>query len=752
MRNRNFAGKAYFIVISKILKALLFIIIIVLFVVGSFFVLLYTGAFGNIPSKAELLDIKNETASVVFSSDGELLGKFFAENRTNIQFPEIPQNLVTALIATEDARFFEHEGVDKRSMFRVVVKTIIMGDRSSGGGSTITQQLAKNLFGRKDYGEFSIFVNKFKEIILARRLEDIYSKEEILTLYLNTVPFGEDVYGIEVASRRFFNKKTNQLKTEEAAVLVGILKANTYYNPRLHPENALRRRNVVLGQMAKYGYLNSSVSDSLQKLPLKLDYSNLNEESSAPYFLVHVRNSAQAIVNEYNSKNNSDWDIEKDGLIINTTLNNEVQETIKQSIKKHLSSIQDRLRRLYDSGENEKVLEAIIVKLAKQQNLTITSEKVKKREFFGWDSLYVKESSILDSLKYSLTQLHAGAIGLNASSGAVLAWVGGIDFQKYPYDQVLAKRQLASTFKPILYAAAIENGAEVCDYLENDPLILKDYDNWQPENYDGKTGGKYSLAAALAFSKNIPTVNLFFRVGFEKLQELWQTMGFSSELENKPSVALGTVSANLQELAEAYGSFPGLGKKAEAYLIESIKTSNGKLIFQQEKQQKQEIISEETALQMNEILLKATNEGTGIAMRGTYGVQYPLAGKTGTSQNFSDAWYVCYNNNFVFATRVGAALPSIHFHSGAYGSGSRLALPILGYALKELEGSPIGKQIKTSGLQVSNEINCPDFKEDSAIESLLDIFSDPATTREEQQKKQERKKKRKGFFDRLFGN
>lgn len=737
--------------ISKILKSFLFVAAIVLLVLATFFVLLYSGGFGQIPSKAELLDIKNETASVVYSSDEVLLGRFFAENRTNVQFDELPESLVQALIATEDARFFEHEGVDKRSMFRVLIRTIIMGDRSSGGGSTITQQLAKNLFGRKDYGKFSIFINKFKEIILARRLEEIYSKQEILTLYLNTVPFGEDIYGVEVASQRFFNKKTNQLNTEEAAILVGILKANTFYNPRLHPENALRRRNVVLAQMEKYGYLNSSDADSLQELSLKLDYSNLNQDSPAPYFLVHVRNSAQQIIDVFNSKNNTDWNLDKDGLTITTTLSNDVQKAMKQSIKQHLSSVQGQLRKLYSSGKNKKTLLAIAKELAEQQHLNIADAKTKKREYFGWDSLFVKESSVLDSLKYALTQLHAGAIGLNAKNGAVVAWIGGIDFQKYPYDQVLAKRQLASTFKPILYATAIENGADACDYLDNDPLILKDYNNWQPQNYNGETGGKYSLAAALAFSKNIPTVNLFFRVGIEKLREMWQAMGFSSELENNPSVALGTVSANLQELAQAYSSFSNFGEEAEAYLIESIKTPKGEVIFQHEKQEKKKPISEETALQMNEILLKATNEGTGTSMRSSYGIQYPLAGKTGTSQNFSDAWYVCYNNNFVLATRVGAAMPSIHFQSGAYGSGSRLALPILGLALKTLKGSPIGNRIKTSGLQTSNQINCPDFKEDSAIENLLDIFSDPATTRKEQQKKQERKKKRKGFFDRLFG-
>ena len=736
---------------KRFFRLLFLLVLVALLMVGTFFILLFSGAFGKIPSKAELKEIKNETASVVYSSDQQLLGKFFAENRTNIKYPELPEHLINALIATEDARFFEHEGIDKRSMVRVLIKTLLLGDRSAGGGSTITQQLAKNLFGREDYGRFSIFINKFKEIVLAGRLEEIYTKEEILTLYLNTVPFGEDIYGVEVAAHRFFDKKTKELLVEEAAVLVGILKANTFYNPRLYPENALERRNIVLAQMEKYNYLKPDLANSLKGLPLLLNYSNLNKESPAPYFLVHVRKEAEKIIDDFNAANGTEYSLEKDGLIINTTLNKEIQLALQQSVKKQLSSFQAQLRKIYSSGKNETELENLAKQIAESENLTFNSE-IKKREFFSWDSVYVKESSILDSLKYSLTQLHSGAIALNAQTGAVLAWYGGIDFQKYPYDQVTAKRQLASTFKPILYAAAIEKGAKACDYLENDRLILTDYNNWQPENYDGEVGGKYSLAAALAFSKNIPTVNLFFQLGFEKLKELWISMGFSSELENKPSVSLGTVSASLMELSEAYSSFPNLGEKVESYLIEEIKTDDGVILYQHKQQKKREkIFSKETALKINEILAKASNEGTGTAMRNTYGIDYPIAGKTGTSQNFSDAWYVCYNNDYIFAVRVGAAFPSIHFQSGAYGSGSRLALPILGMTLRDLKNTLIGKQLKSAGLETSDEINCPDFKKDSAIESIMDIFSSPTTTREKEEKKQERKKKRKDFFDRLFG-
>ena len=723
---------------------------VLLLIVGLFIFLLYSGAFGKIPSKENLQEVQNETASLVYSSDQLLLGKFFAENRTNIEFNELPTELVHALVATEDARFFEHEGVDRRSMLRVLLKTFMMGERSAGGGSTITQQLAKNLFGRNDYGRLSIFINKFKEMILADRLEEIYTKEEILTLYLNTVPFGENIFGIESASQRFFDKKTSQLQTEEAAVLVGLLKANTFYNPRLHPKNALQRRNVVLAQMEKYGYLLKEQADSLQAIPLLLNYSNLDKQSPAPYFLVHVRRKAEEIVKKYNRINNSSIDLEKDGLLITTTLNKNVQSAIGSSVIKQLASFQGRLRKLYEGKSKSAELHILAKKVAQQQNLDIEDPSIKQREFYGFDSVLVMETSILDSIKYSLTQLHAGAIAVNPKTGATLAWIGGIDFQKYPYDQVIANRQLASTFKPILYAAAIEDGADACDYLQNDELVLADYDNWQPRNYDNEVGGNYSLAASLAFSKNIPTVNLFFRLGFEKLEKMWDSMGFSSSLENQPSVSLGTVSANLLELSRAYGSFPNMGKKVETYFIEEIKTADGKILYSHKPQEPIEIYSAQTALQINEILLKATNEGTGASIRSRFGIHYPLAGKTGTSQNFSDAWYVCYTNNFVLASRVGAALPSIHFTSGSDGSGSRLALPIAGMSLKALQKTSFGKLLQTSGVESSHNINCPDFKEDSFIEGILDIFSKPKTTREKQQKKQKRKKKG-NIFDRLFG-
>ena len=294
---------------NKLFKFIIITLIIIFVIVCVFIGAVYHGSFGHLHTTDELKEFQNQTATLVLSEDGQLIGKFYAENRTNIHFKQLPDHLVDALVATEDARYFEHEGVDSRSLMRVLFKTILSNKKSSGGGSTINQQLVKNMYGRNNYGPLTMLVNKTKEGFLAYRLESIYNKEEILTLYLNTIPFGENVLGIEAASRRYFNKSISEIKTEEGAVLVGMLKANTYYNPRLYPENALKRRNVVLSQMEKYNYLQPYQRDSLQKLSLGLDYANLESEGPANYFLVQVKDEVKKILNNINADNDTDYDL-----------------------------------------------------------------------------------------------------------------------------------------------------------------------------------------------------------------------------------------------------------------------------------------------------------------------------------------------------------------------------------------------------------------------------------------------------------
>ncbi len=731
---------------------------IVIFLLGSiglvalFVILFYysvsLGFFGKLYTKEELKAFKNEMASQVYSDDGVLIGKFFDKDRINVKYEQIPLHLIHALIATEDARYFEHEGVDFRGLIRVLFKTIILQDHRSGGGSTINQQLLKNMYGRKNFGAITILVNKNKEAILAKRLESVYTKEEILTIYLNTIPFGENIYGIGSASQRFFGCTVSELSIDESAVLIGMLKANTYYNPRLHPDHALMRRNIVMRQMQKYGYL---VEDSLQKLkrlPIKLNYGNLSKDGIANYFLVHVRKEARDIIEEVNKHSVKQWDIEKDGLIIKTTLNNDLQSYAVAAFYNHLKVMQQRLIKQYQLPQYKAKLQAMAEHELRRISLFEQRDSIYKQYIFDWDGIKMDSISVLDSVKNVFTLLHAGMIALDPKSGAVRLWVGGIDFRSQSYDQVMAKRQFASTFKPILYAAALEMGKMPCDYIDNDKITLSDYNNWSPQNYDHSVGGEYSIAAALALSMNIPTVRLFFEVGFQEVDYLWKKMGFSSILENKPSVALGAVSANLKELVTAYSSFANGGVAVNSYTIQMITNINGDTLYQnQGVEENEEVIVKKTSQLINGILQKAINEGTGTALRNIYNVTIPLAGKTGTSQNYSDAWFVAYNPGLVVAARVGANSPSIHFSNGANGSGARLALPLVGLFLKQAEENPkllplITHSFPSLPAKYADAFNCEDFKEETAADRVFSVFKKKSSTLEKENKKAERKKRR----------
>jgi penicillin-binding protein 1A len=704
-----------------------------------------SGGLGHLKTKDELLNYKNAAASLVLSEDGELLGKFFYENRTNISFGQIPKQLINALIATEDVRFYEHKGYDARSFFRVLVKTVFLRNRSSGGGSTITQQLAKNMFGRKKTGLFSVFGNKISEVIMARRLEKVFSKDEILTLYLNTVSFGENVYGIEAASARFFNKSTELLKTEESAVLVGMLKANTYYNPRRHPENAKTRRNVVLKQMEKYNYLNASDADSLSKLPLVLDYNKSGTAGSADYFLVQVRKETEGILQVLNQSTGKKWDPEKDGLIITTTLNLSFQKYAVQSFHDHLSRMQKKLNEQYQNSSGKRILGQITDKELERLNLTQQANEIRLQEIFDWNGTYTDSISVSDSLKRSLTILHAGLLAMDPLTGGIKAWVGGIDFKTQPYDQILARRQLASVFKPVLYTAALEEGMEPCQYLDNDSITLSGFEDWSPENYDHSYGGKYSLSGALVHSMNIPTFSLFLEIGFEKLDTMWRKMGFSFALDNTPSLAMGTAEANIREVAVAYSSLANGGYKVQPYSILSIKTPEGEEIYRYEPSEiKTKIMTERSSLLMSAMLQKAIREGTGVSMSSVYGVDIPLAGKTGTSQDYSDAWFAAFNPKLVIVSRAGASSRAIHFNSGSNGSGSALALPLVALTLKKVQQNYSLKdhliaQFADLPPELEYALDCPDFKEKNLFDKIIDIFKNDKRPYEAADKKVERK-------------
>ncbi|WP_115899450.1 transglycosylase domain-containing protein [Tenacibaculum gallaicum] len=685
------------------------------------FSLVYFEVFGKLPNKEELTSVINEEASLIYSSDEVIIGKIFAENRTNVQLEQIPNHLKEALIATEDKRFYSHNGYDGQSYARVFFRSILLQDASGGGGSTITQQLIKNLYGRQYHGFLSMPINKIKELIIASRMEKLYSKDEILLLYLNSVPFGENNFGVESTANRFFNKSVNKLNIEESAVLVGMLKANTYYNPRLNPENARKRRNTVLQLMNSEAYLSNKVTDSLQKLPITLNYHNLDINTTAGYFTYQVKKKASELVKTINETSNSDYDLETDGLKIHTTLNYEIQKIAEKSAKEQLIIKQQQLDKELASNRQKN-------RWFKKQQFTEKDKQKRTIQLFDWDSTKTITGNKIDSLWYYDKMLNASVLVTNPKNGAVISWVGGNNFNTLPFDMVLSHRQIASAFKPFLYATALENGISPCDYFENEEKTYSEYDNWKPQNADHSTtpDKKVALWYALIKSMNIPSVNLYFKLEKEWLIDTCEKLLFPEITDDAPSIALGTLDLSLFEATRAYGTFANNGEMNDLYMISKITDKEGNIIYESEKQKAERVFTEESTQTLTTILQQAVEQGTGSKIRNTYKIKSPLASKTGTAQNYTNAWFMAYTPNIVLGTWVGTSKNDVHFTSGN-GSGSSLALPIIANILKEIENNPELREKYLTSFdipeEVSSSIDCPPYREKGI----------------------------KGFFNRLFG-
>ena len=699
------------LLLKKILKYFLVFLSSILLLCVLLFYAVYLGKFGSLPDKEALKATNNEEASLVISSDSVIIGKYFAENRTNISNAEIPDHLKKALIATEDKRFFTHSGYDIHSYFRVFFKSILWGESKSGGGSTLTQQLIKNLYGRRNYGILSMPVNKIREIIIASRMEKVYNKEELLLLYLNSVPFGEDVYGVEAASHRYFNKPARKLKVQESAVLVGLLKANTYFNPRLNPQNSLDRRNIVLTLMEKQNYLTKAELDSLRRIPLNLNYENENTEAPAGYFVYQVKKKTQEILEDIKRKTGREYDLKKDGLKIYTTLNMQIQQITTEGIHKHLYGMQKLLDKELQNRNVKKRW------YSKQFKLSGADHSVKKNiEVFDWKGIVTKRMNKTDSLWYYYKLLNASVLITNPTDGAVITWIGGNDFKRLPFDMVLSHRQIASTFKPFLYATALENNFTPSTYLKNIQKVYPEYNNWEPQNFDHKFTKDSTVALwyALAHSMNLPTLDLYFETGREKLINTCNRLHFPSIKDNTPSIALGTLDLSLYEAVRAYGAFANKGEMTEPVMINKITDAKGTVLYKRKYARTEKVFSEKTTEMITAILQKAINEGTGTRIRNQYAIRADLAGKTGTAQDYSNAWFIAYTPDLVVGTWVGGTKPEIHFYSGN-GSGSTLALPIAGNVLRAIEhNARWRKQFLTHFTipeSVSNDLNCNPYKE-----------------------------------------
>lgn len=689
----------------------------------SFFGLLEAvniGAFGALPTEAELAAIRNEEATLILAEDGTLIGKLFAKDRTNVRYEDLPRHLIDALVSTEDARFFEHAGVDGRSYLRVFFRTLLGRDRSGGGGSTISQQIIKNLYGRRDHGLLTIPVNKMKEALVAQRLERALSKNEVLVLYFNSVPFGENTFGIESAAQRFFNKPARRLDVLESAVLVGMLKANTAYNPRLHPARSKGRRDQVLELMQERGHLTRAEADSLRQQPLRLDYTGGDALDLYGYFNEQVEQEARAILREAERRTGQRHDLEKDGLRITTTLDAGLQRMAADAAHDQLAAMQPKLDRELRSRKARAAWER---STPLRRSARWKANPTSTGELYDHNGRRVDTLNHRDSLWHYHRLLHAAVLIMDPSSGAVRAWVGGNDHRYLPYDLVRAKRSAASTIKPFVYAAALERGLQPCDYLDNSRRTYAAFDDWAPDNFDrDTTEGEVALWHALARSLNRPTVDLYFRVGADTLRTVLRAMGLPTQDADKPAMALGATSTSLHELVPAYGSFAQAGKRLPLRLITRITDAQGKVIYKAKPERAMRTVSGETAAGITAMLQRAVNAGTGAVLRTRFGLNGPYAGKTGTSQDYSDAWFVAYTPSLVIGTWVGAHDPSVHF-SNSLGTGGQLALPIAGRVLRAIEGDPKRRTryITGFGWQAEHPIDmdCAPVREPNLLQRLF---------------------------------
>jgi penicillin-binding protein 1A len=675
--------------ISLWLLALMLLVVIGIFIfIGA----VRTGVFGCLPRESELLNLEANTAAKILASDGELLGLYYLQNRTHSDLSDLPGYLIDALIATEDARFYNHKGIDMRSSVRALVMTVILQQRRYGGGSTISQQLAKNLFPRKDFGILTMPVAKVKEMLIAMRLESIYTKGQLLELYFNTVSFGENTYGIETASLVFFSKPPGELSMEESAILIGLLKAPTTYNPRLNPEISRERRNIVIGQMCKYGYINEREKDSLQAIPLTLLYNPLNSTSGlASYFREHIRLQAREILKEINRKTGTEYNLYTSGLVVRTTLDANMQRYAETSAREHVSALQKLLDKEWKGREpwrrdlslaELQVSQSEPYKRFREKGMNHT-EAIKAMRIphpsriFTWNGIRDTVLSSLDSVLYHFGLLQCGVVAIEPASGAVRVWVGGDDYGFFQYDHVTGHRQAGSAFKPIVYAAALEQGIDPCRLYPAETEVYRQYQDWSPRNHDENYEGYYSMQGALVQSVNTVSVKVLMDAGIPETAEMAARLGITTDQPLLPSMALGTGEVTLLELAVAYGVFLEEGIKTEPYVIEEIRNREGAVIYRHDNgAEPVRVMASSTASTMTGMMQAVVERGTASTLQSRYQLHNALAGKTGTTQSMTDGWFIGMTPVLVIGVWVGGDSPLVRFQNSNLGYGSNSALPV----------------------------------------------------------------------------
>ncbi|MFZ9299788.1 MAG: penicillin-binding protein 1A, partial [Chitinophagaceae bacterium] len=681
-----------------------------------FLITLNFGLFGKLPSLEELENPSMLSSSEVYAADGTLMGKFYLKDRTNVKYGDISQNVVKALISTEDERFYQHAGIDIKSLLRAVV---YLG--KEGGASTLTQQLAKNLLNQGTSNKVMRVIEKFKEWIVAIKLERNFTKEEIIALYLNMVSYGDEIYGIRNAAKTYFQKEPSRLSVVEAAVLVGLLKGNTIYNPRRNPKAALDRRNTVIDQMVRNNYLSESEANDIKPKPIQLKYKKLNENAGiAPYFRDVLRDEVKKWCKENkNPKTDEPYDIYKDGLKIYTTINPRMQEYAEIAVFRHMQNLQKVFSNqsnikngtIWNSSEGKRLLESEMKQTDRWKSLLeegLSDEEIRENFYqkvpmkvFAWNAKREKDTIMtpIDSIKYHKQMLQTGFLAMDPQTGEVKAWVGGIDFKTYKFDHVNVntKRQVGSTFKPLLYTLGVTNGYKPETPIPGGPIRM---------GSKVISGGGGPLAICLAYSKNPAAVYLINQLGVQQTIDFAKKCGIESKIPPYPSISLGAANISLIEMVRSYTMFPGRGFNVKPYFITRIEDRNGNLLASFSSKS-EEVISEADAYIMTKMMQGVVNFGTGRNLRNVYGINSEAAGKTGTTNDNADGWFIGFTPQLLAGVWVGADNPFLKllYTTG----GAQMAMPAWGYFLQEVYKD------KTLGIDPTAKFIVPESLENEII-------------------------------------
>ncbi|MGJ5642943.1 penicillin-binding protein 1A [Formosa sp. S-31] len=729
-------------------------------------VLLFFSAslFGDLPDHTILENPKTNLATEIISSDGKTLGKFyFNDNRTPVDYEDLPQHLVDALIATEDARFHQHSGIDGRGTLRAIVK---LG--SGGGASTISQQLAKQLFhgeGSKNIAERMF--QKLKEWIIAIRLERQYTKEEIITQYFNIYDFGNNADGIKSAASIYFGKLPKDLDLKESAMLVGMFKNSSLYNPRRNAEGVKNRRNVVLAQMQKYGYITERVKDSVQKQDLSLNYSpESHREGIATYFREYLKKFMKDWIEKNPKADGTKYKLYSDGLKVYTTIDSRMQQYAEDAVQQHMPKLQaefdhqntpDRNPTAPFLGLEQSEIDALMKRSMRQSerwrkmkyDLKKSNEEIiasfnvpTPMTIFSWKGEIDTIMKPMDSMRYYKSFLHPGMMSMDPETGHVKAWVGGMNYRHFQYDHVKqGKRQVGSTFKPFVYATAIDQlHLSPCDELPDTPYCIDkgkwgNMEDWCPGNSNNQYGGTRTLKNGLANSVNTITARLMDKVGPAHVIDLAHKLGITTEIPEVPSIGLGTVDLSVFEMVGAYATFANQGVYTKPVMVTSIEDKNNTILYQFTPETK-DVLSEEVAYVTVKLLEGVTEGGSGTRLRTKgyekwrheyneiitgypYEFDNPIGGKTGTTQNQSDGWFMGMVPNLVTGVWVGAEDRAAHFKTITYGQGASMALPIWGVYMKSCyadETLNISKEEFKAPEELTIRVDCSE----EAAQELID--------------------------------